>query len=603
MESRLLEACREGLASNISERVQIVDAGSPGRDRCDLLIENPSRERKRTRLVVDLAPARACLYLARPEATESGNDPLHRAVVGKWIVDVDCPAPAPLLRLVLSSPGADDPTEWLIFEWLGGRPEALLVDAKSETVIETLREDDGPHAMRRSRGAKYEWPPATRRPGYREATTDSITSILTSHPGKSDLRSLARGFADLPLFLAYEALSRGNGDPEAIATALREIADAEFDPVLYRIKNDDLDLPIVFVSPIPLPSMEKYRSNRPGSFFHLLEHAHEAVLRAETEASVHESFQRLLNAEERRLMRLHKQLSAESKEASTAKQLRQNAEALLVHLDDIPRGADRFTCKDPADAKKELEITLDPSQSASANAKRMFRKAKRLERGEPIRRKRLKALEETVARLSVLRERSKKEGAGLSQKGGGWLRETLGKFGREHSIAAWESQVGAAPGKDRPKRLDAPKRPRRATQRPEERFHPRKYTTSEGWSVLVGRSNAENDHVTHALAHPEDYWFHAEGCPGSHVVLRREGRKDNPSGRTIEEAAAIAAYFSKARTSRKAPVVYTLKKYVRKPRKSAPGLALLMREKMIMVEPKAPEDRDPGGWGDEEEND
>jgi predicted ribosome quality control (RQC) complex YloA/Tae2 family protein len=109
--------------------------------------------------------------------------------------------------------------------------------------------------------------------------------------------------------------------------------------------------------------------------------------------------------------------------------------------------------------------------------------------------------------------------------------------------------------------------------------------------------------VTHSLAHSEDYWFHAEGCPGSHVVLKREGRRDNPSGRTIREAAEIAAYFSKARTSKKAPVVYTLKKYVRKPRKGAPGLALVTQEKMIMVEPKAPETSDPGGWGDEEGDD
>jgi predicted ribosome quality control (RQC) complex YloA/Tae2 family protein len=107
--------------------------------------------------------------------------------------------------------------------------------------------------------------------------------------------------------------------------------------------------------------------------------------------------------------------------------------------------------------------------------------------------------------------------------------------------------------------------------------------------------------VTHVLAKPDDYWFHAHGCPGSHVVLRREGRKDNPSVRTIEEAAAIAAWFSKARTSKHAPIVYTLKKYVRRPRKGPPGLALITREKTILITPRAPADAEPGGWGDEEE--
>ena len=125
-------------------------------------------------------------------------------------------------------------------------------------------------------------------------------------------------------------------------------------------------------------------------------------------------------------------------------------------------------------------------------------------------------------------------------------------------------------------------------------FHPRSYQTKDGWTVLVGRSNQENDYLTHRMAHPEDYWFHAHGVPGSHVVLRREGRKDNPSAKTIEEAAAIAAFFSKARHSSKAPVIYTLKKYVRKPRGAKAGLAMCQREKSIMVLPKDPaEGREP----------
>jgi predicted ribosome quality control (RQC) complex YloA/Tae2 family protein len=112
--------------------------------------------------------------------------------------------------------------------------------------------------------------------------------------------------------------------------------------------------------------------------------------------------------------------------------------------------------------------------------------------------------------------------------------------------------------------------------------------------VLVGRSNAENDWLTHRHARPEDLWFHAHGVPGSHVVLRREGRKSNPSARTLEEAAAIAAFYSKARHSSKTPVIYTLRKHVRKPRGARPGLAVCEREKMIMVRPKDPaEGREP----------
>ena len=127
-------------------------------------------------------------------------------------------------------------------------------------------------------------------------------------------------------------------------------------------------------------------------------------------------------------------------------------------------------------------------------------------------------------------------------------------------------------------------------------WRPREFRTSDGWKVLVGRSNEENDYLTHRIAHQEDTWLHAHGVPGSHVVLRREGRKDNPSARTLQEAAAIAAWFSKARHSSKTPVIYTLKKYVRKPRKGRPGLALCTREKTIMVAPKDPTEGQEPEW-------
>ena len=115
--------------------------------------------------------------------------------------------------------------------------------------------------------------------------------------------------------------------------------------------------------------------------------------------------------------------------------------------------------------------------------------------------------------------------------------------------------------------------------------HPRRYRTSTGWSVWAGRNNKENDVLTHKLAAQNDRWFHARGYSGSHVVLRSEGRKEAPSKQTIEEAAALAAYWSKGKTAKKVSVAYTLVKHVTKPRGGAPGQALLRREKTIIVEP------------------
>ncbi|MEZ4649680.1 MAG: NFACT RNA binding domain-containing protein [Candidatus Eisenbacteria bacterium] len=134
--------------------------------------------------------------------------------------------------------------------------------------------------------------------------------------------------------------------------------------------------------------------------------------------------------------------------------------------------------------------------------------------------------------------------------------------------------------------------------RDDSKFRPRTYTTSDGWTVIVGRTNVENDYVTMKVAKQDDYWFHAHGVPGSHVVLKRDGRKDNPSRKTIEEAAAIAAFYSKARNSGRAPVIYTLKKYVTKPRKAKAGLVMCTRETSIMVKPMNPEPETPPEWED-----
>jgi predicted ribosome quality control (RQC) complex YloA/Tae2 family protein len=127
-----------------------------------------------------------------------------------------------------------------------------------------------------------------------------------------------------------------------------------------------------------------------------------------------------------------------------------------------------------------------------------------------------------------------------------------------------------------------------AARAPSARLQPRRLKSHEGWEVLIGRSNEGNDYLTHRLARPEDYWFHVHGAAGSHVVLRRGKGKNEPSKQTLHEVGAWAAYYSQARTAGKVPVIVTRKKYVRKPRKSPPGLAVCEREKTLMVRPQEP---------------
>jgi predicted ribosome quality control (RQC) complex YloA/Tae2 family protein len=113
----------------------------------------------------------------------------------------------------------------------------------------------------------------------------------------------------------------------------------------------------------------------------------------------------------------------------------------------------------------------------------------------------------------------------------------------------------------------------------------RRYLSSDGFEILVGRAARDNDHLTFKVARPNDLWLHAADYGGSHVVVRNSTRKEIPH-RTIIEAAQLAAQFSQARKDPKVDVHYTQRKFLSKPKGSAPGLVRLSRFKNITVEPK-----------------
>jgi len=120
----------------------------------------------------------------------------------------------------------------------------------------------------------------------------------------------------------------------------------------------------------------------------------------------------------------------------------------------------------------------------------------------------------------------------------------------------------------------------------------REYQLSTGVTIFVGRDGSDNDRTTFEFARPYELWFHTQQCPGSHVVIKFPNKSFEPSKREIEETAAIAAYYSKARNDSLVPVIYTQRRYVRKPRKAKAGLVTVEREKSVMVEPQPPHDRE-----------
>jgi predicted ribosome quality control (RQC) complex YloA/Tae2 family protein len=114
------------------------------------------------------------------------------------------------------------------------------------------------------------------------------------------------------------------------------------------------------------------------------------------------------------------------------------------------------------------------------------------------------------------------------------------------------------------------------------------YEIPGGWSVLAGKNDAVNDLLTFKLSKPNDYWFHVRGMPGSHVLLRAKAGID-PDRRTLKDAAAVAAFHSKARTGGVVPVSCTRARYVTKPQGAKPGTVQIRKESVLKVRPGLPE--------------
>ena len=112
----------------------------------------------------------------------------------------------------------------------------------------------------------------------------------------------------------------------------------------------------------------------------------------------------------------------------------------------------------------------------------------------------------------------------------------------------------------------------------------RRYLSSDGYEVIVGRTARDNDQLTFRIARPNDLWLHAGDYPGSHVIVRNSSRTEIPH-RTLIEAAQLAAKFSQASKDSKVAIHYTRRKFLSKPKGSAPGLVRMSSFKTITVAP------------------
>ena len=267
--------------------------------------------------------------------------------------------------------------------------------------------------------------------------------------------------------------------------------------------------------------------------------------------SLNKLLQNLRDRTARKLQKQHTELS----QCADREQLRICGDLLQANLYRIERGASFADVENYYDENGgTLRIKLNPAISPAANAQKYYKDYQKAKNAESFLTDQLKKGEAELEYLdSVLDEVSRAETEReLSQ-----IREELTEQGYLRAPKGRQPKQSALP--------------------------PLSFESSDGFKIYVGRNNRQNDLLTLKTAAKTDIWLHTKEIHGSHVIISAEGRQ--VSDTAIIEAARLAAYHSKARTSSNVPVDYTLVKHVSKPSGAKPGMVIYVNNRTVYVDP------------------
>jgi predicted ribosome quality control (RQC) complex YloA/Tae2 family protein len=257
-------------------------------------------------------------------------------------------------------------------------------------------------------------------------------------------------------------------------------------------------------------------------------------------------------------------MAHESTPVERADQFERLGTLLTKHLHELRKGMEEAIVEDSSSESPEvLSIPLDRNLTPGRNADRYFEKAKKIRAALEKHRQRVADLRSEMPLIQTLL--TGVEAVGSSADLDEYLRENheaLERFGIVKAIGTNHAELREVPF--------------------------RVFQVTGEFVVWAGKSGENNDLLTTRHTKARDLWFHARGVGGSHVVLKIGTGKGEVTRTAIHEAASIAAYYSKMKSSGLVPVAYCEGKYVRKPKGAAPGTVTIERETVIMVEPRLP---------------
>lgn len=497
---------------------------------------------------------------------------LRKYLEGGRIVDVSQPDLERIVYLTVSNPHASLPsaTYILIAEIMGKHSNILLVEPESNQITDAVKRY-GPEVSRYREvfpGRPYVPPPAERKADpLAVSTAEELADRLLTQPLESPLPAALHGaFAATGPEVAREIVARSGLPLETklefcgeeafrrLSQAFREvwgrIAAGNFTPTLIR---DDRGRPLA-CSALELYQYPQARQERWGRANDLVDYFFSWQEREEAFARQKAALQRVVKKHLDGIAREEQLQEEKLAEAGKAERWRVHGELVKANLYRLQGGereleAENFFEPDcPA-----VQVPLDPRLSPVENARTYFRRYQKAVRTVKAARQRLADLKEESDYL-------------------------------ESILVALESAAGTADLEEIHRELAAGHylpAPATASKRARGASAPLKVLSSTGLTVLVGRNNRQNDHLTRA-ARPGDYWLHVQGFPGAHVIVPVTDSGE-PDPVTLEEAALLAAYFSRAREAGKVAVDCTQARHVWKPQGARPGMVLYDHQRTIVM--------------------
>ena len=520
-------------------------------------------------LLLSAHPSRSCLMLTQPpiDAQRVRIPWADRYLRGAGIIGIEHVPHERIVHLVVRKRDRIGTTTdcRIICELINRYANVILVDIGTERIFGALRSVRARQNRVReiSPGKFYQPPPAL----DRTPPENAKFSFLMDIPKDMRANALVQNIAGLDLISARELLhiagfvekhSLSASDLANFAEIIRAFfANLPFYDGGLRVRDGDNHNAVCALD-VRHTQIEQTYSTLSEAILDVVACEIQAEALKGREKNIEKDLKNRLTICERKMGRIRTDID----DASNADLYENMGNVLMCHIEQIPPNVDTITLPDLFNPSGgDMVIPLNPRRTASENASEYLKRARKARRGAPILAKRLEAaqgekdkIQQYIDRLNAVRSEA-----------------DLDVIRRELEDARLIKAQK--------------KRPQVRSKRQPGDIHPRRYRTQDGWRVLVGRNNAENDRLTKSSGR-DDLFLHAHGCPGSHVILKRDGRADRPSRKTLKEAASLAAYWSKARGAKSVSVNYTEVRYVQKPRGAPPGLVTIRNEKTVMVSPR-----------------